>query len=212
MDITGTRDRLIKWYYSVVEKCVQPLINVGVSPDVISVIALFLSLISAIFYANGAIFIGGIFLLLSGFMDTIDGSVARLLGKLTRFGALLDSTLDRYAEFFIFFGLLVYFRSGWMFYVVLLALMGSIMVSYVKARAQSLGKTRVVGMMQRPERFALLVAGSLLNAPFEVYYPEYPNCFFMTSLILLAILANATAIYRLFEAKKDLEGKLYTLP
>ncbi|GAJ19938.1 unnamed protein product, partial [marine sediment metagenome] len=102
MEVTGTRDRLIKRYYAVVEKCVRPLINIGVSPDVISATALFLSFISAIFYANGAIFIGGILLLLSGLMDTIDGSVARLCGKLTRFGALLDSTLDRYAEFFIF--------------------------------------------------------------------------------------------------------------
>jgi len=198
------RERFIKKYYTILEKCLRPLARKGVTPNFVSLFSLGLSLISATFYAMGYFFIGGLALLLSGFTDTIDGSIARITGRSNRFGALLDSTLDRYAEFFVFFGLLIHFREGWAFYVVIIALMGSIMVSYVKARAESLGSKRVIGLMQRPERLIMLVLGSILNAPLGRYFPECPNCIIIITLILLAILTNITAIRRLLAEKNDL--------
>lgn len=204
MNFTETRSRLITKYYDLVKRFVRPLADKGVSPNTISVISLGLSFLSGCLYAFGLIFAGGIFLLLSGFTDTIDGAIARLTGQSTKFGALLDSTLDRYAEFFIYFGLMVYYRDRFIFYVVMLALMGSILVSYVKARAESLGRIRVVGLMQRPERFFLLVLGSLLNGPIGRYFPECPDCIFIAALILLAFLTNITVIHRLLAGKKDL--------
>ncbi|MBN2514451.1 MAG: CDP-alcohol phosphatidyltransferase family protein [Deltaproteobacteria bacterium] len=205
MNISEIRNRLIAQYYDILEKCVRPLAQRGVSPNVISSVSLILSFIAALFYAFGMIFMGGITLLLSGFTDTVDGSVARITGQSTNYGALLDSTLDRYAEFFIFFGLIIYFGNGWMVAVVLLALMGSIMVSYIKARAESLGQTRLVGMMQRPERLVLLSLGSLLNTPVGRRYPECPDCVLAVTLILLAVLSNITALQRLISGKKDLK-------
>ncbi len=204
MNFTEARSRLITKYYDLLQRCVRPLADKGVSPNTISIISLGLSFFSGCFYAFGLFFAGGIFLLLSGFTDTLDGAIARLTGQSTKFGALLDSTLDRYAEFFIYFGLMVYYHDRFIFYVVMLALMGSIMVSYVKARAESLGRTRVVGLMQRPERFFLLASGSLLNGPIGRYFPEYPECIFIGTLILLVFLTNITVLHRLLAGKKDL--------
>ena len=135
----GFRQKAQKGYYAVMEKVARPLVSAGVSPNHITVIGMLLSLAAGVLFAGGAIFAGGMVLWASALMDPIDGTVARLSGRVTRFGALFDSTLDRYSEFFIFFGFLFYFNSGWMFIAVMLALMGSIMVSYIKARAEGLG-------------------------------------------------------------------------
>lgn len=198
------RERFIKGYYRLLGKAVRPLSDKGVTPNIVSLFSLCLSLTSSLFYSMGYFFAGGLILLLSGFTDTLDGTIARINGKSTRFGALLDSTLDRYAEFFVFTGLLIHFRAGWMFYVVITALIGSIMVSYVKARAESLGSTKAIGLMQRPERFIVLALGSLLNTPVGIYFPDSPDCIIKAALILLAILTNITAVHRLMGEKKDL--------
>lgn len=200
------RDTLVNRYYNLLEKGIRPLVGTGVTPNAISFTALAVSFLAAVCYASGRIFQAGLLLILSGFLDTVDGSLARITGRVNRSGALLDSTLDRYAEFFIFSGLLLHYRREWMFAVVLLALMGSMMVSYIKARAQSLGRIRTVGLMQRPERLALLVAGSLLNGPMEFFLPGRPDSALSAAVILLALLANTTALRRLAEGRKDLAG------
>lgn len=200
----GAREQWVKSYYDLLEKSLLPFLKSGVSPNAISFLALTVSLLAGICYGYGKILAGGLFLLVSGFLDTVDGSIARLRGRPSRFGALLDSTLDRYAEFFVFFGILVHFRSRWMFFLVLFALMGSVMVSYIKARAQSLGDIRTVGLMQRPERLALLILGSILNEPARMLYPNHPDALFSFTLILLAVLSNGTAIHRILAGKKDL--------
>jgi CDP-diacylglycerol--glycerol-3-phosphate 3-phosphatidyltransferase len=198
------RKKLIKNYYVIIEKCLHPLAKKNIAPNCVSLLSLFLSLISSAFYAAGVFFMGGLTLLLSGLADTLDGSIARMTGRASRFGALLDSTLDRYAEFFIFFGLLIHFMEGWVSYVVIASLMGSIMVSYIKARAEALGSTKAIGLMQRPERLIVLALGSMLNAPLGKYFPECRDCTMITALILLAILTNITAIHRLMAEKTDL--------
>jgi len=202
--VAEIRERFVSGYYTIIGKGIRPLLGTGISPNLVSFLALTASLIAGSLYAFGLIFQGGLLLLVSGFMDTLDGTLARLTGRSNRFGALLDSTLDRYAEFFIFSGILFYYRQTWMFTVVLLALTGSIMVSYIKARAQSLGRVRTLGLMQRPERFVLLLTGSFLNLPVEVLFPDFPDAALSTALMLLALLSNGTAIRRLVEGRKDL--------
>lgn len=198
------RERFLRGYYRTLERIIRPLALRRVTPNSVSLLSLFLSFVSALFYSMGYFFAGGLMLLLSGFTDTLDGTIARITGLSSRFGALLDSTLDRYAEFFVFTGLLIHFRNEWTFYAVIVALMGSIMVSYVKARAESLGSAKVIGLMQRPERLVLLALGSLLNTPLGTYLPEYPDCIIMMTLGILAITTNITAIHRLMAEKKDL--------
>jgi CDP-diacylglycerol--glycerol-3-phosphate 3-phosphatidyltransferase len=201
----GFREKAQKRYYSVMEKVARPLVSAGVSPNHITVAGMLLSLAAGIFLAAGAIFWGGMLLWASGLMDPIDGTVARLSGKVTRFGALFDSTLDRYSEFFIFFGLMFYFKSGRMLIVVMLALLGSIMVSYIKARAESLGQKEFRGLMQRPERIILLIVGTVLNAPINHYLlGDCQDCTLKATIVILAVLTNLTALQRLLSSRKEL--------
>ncbi|HOD36924.1 MAG TPA: CDP-alcohol phosphatidyltransferase family protein [Syntrophales bacterium] len=201
----GWRRKAQIGYYALAEKVATPLVRIGVTPDVLTVAGVVFSIGAGILFALGEIFWGGIVLWLSGIMDPLDGTVARLTGKASRSGALFDSTMDRYAEFFIFFGFLVYFRSGWMFYVVMLALMGSLMVSYVKARGESLGQKEVRGLMQRPERLILLMIGTILNTPFNHFlFSDCDNCTVKGVLLILAVLTNVTAIERLVTGRREL--------
>lgn len=200
-----TRNRLIAFYYTVIDGTVDRMVARGFTPNTVTVASLGTSMLSALCYAFGLMFLGGLLLLLSGILDTMDGAIARRSGQASRFGALLDSTLDRMAEFFVFFGLLLYYRESWVFSATLLALMGSILISYVKARAESLGSIRVVGLMQRPERLIVLAGGSLLNTPLGILCSSHPDCILSGTIVLLAVLTNITAIHRLMVGKKDLE-------
>lgn len=201
---SAIRKTVVRKYYSSLERYLGFLLNSGISPNFITVAALLISFIAAYALSIGSFLTAGCLLFLAGFFDTLDGAIARLKGQSSLYGALLDSTLDRYSEFSIFFGLLIYYRNDWIFFFIMLALLGSVMVSYIKARAQSLGRTRTVGLMQRPERLAVLVFGALLN-PLSPYIVSGSPDFIMKSfLVLLAVLTNATAIRRLREGKKDL--------
>ncbi|MBN2396930.1 MAG: CDP-alcohol phosphatidyltransferase family protein [Deltaproteobacteria bacterium] len=198
------RERLLKIYYLLMERLFGPLARPSVSPNTISLVSLAASFAACILYARGTFFAGGLVLLLSGFLDTLDGTIARLAGRSTRFGALLDSVLDRYADFFVFAGLMVYYRYHWMFFVIILAILGSFMVSYVKARAESLGELPVVGLMQRPERLLLIVAGSFLTVPASWHDPRWEECPVIAVLCLLSVLTNTTALHRLLAARQEL--------
>ncbi len=205
------RVKLVNRYYAVIENSIGPVLRSGISPDALSFLGLAASFAAGLFFGTGLVFPGGLALLFSGFLDTLDGSVARLTGRSNPAGALLDSTLDRYAELAVFSGLLFYYRHGWMFAFVVLALVGSVMASYVKARAQSLGKVRTVGLMQRPERLALLIVGSLANPLVELFLPEYPDVALSTAIVVLAVLSNGTALRRLVEGRKDLSPRISSL-
>jgi len=201
----GWRRKAQIGYYAFAEKVATPLVSIGVTPDMLTVAGVVFSIGAGVLFGLGEIFWGGIVLFFSGIMDPLDGTVARLTGKASRSGALFDSTMDRYAEFFIFFGFLVYFRSGWMFYVVMLALMGSLMVSYVKARGESLGQKEVRGLMQRPDRLILLMIGTIFNTPLNrLLFSACDDCTVKGVFVILAILTNLTAIQRLITGRREL--------
>jgi len=198
------RKNLLNIYYILIERLISPRLHTYFSPNVVSLVALGVSFAACMLYINGCFFAGGVVLLFSGFLDTIDGTIARLTKRSTRFGALLDSVLDRYSDFFILAGFLIYYRYQWMFFVIILAILGSFMVSYVKARAEALGKTRVLGLMQRPERILLIVTGSLLTLPASWYDSSYQEIPIVAVLCLLSLLTNTTALHRFWAAKHDL--------
>ncbi len=198
------RKRLLEKYYTIIERLLKPMVRFDVSPNAVSLLSVVVSFAAGILYATGTFFWGGIVLLLSGFLDTLDGTIARLQGQSTRFGALLDSTLDRYADFSVFAGLLIFYKHHWVFFIIILSILGSFMVSYVKARAESLGATRIVGLMQRPERMLLMAAGSLLSAPSLWPFGGSNDVPVIVALCILAILTNITALHRLFAAKEEL--------
>ena len=115
-------------------------------------------------YAAGLIFTAGFLVLFAGTLDILDGKVARRSNGASPRGAFLDSVMDRYAEFLGYAGLMVFFGSGWLVWAVLLAILGGMMVSYTRARAEGLGVRCEIGMLQRPERFVLLGFGSIFSS------------------------------------------------
>lgn len=142
------------------------LAKAGLSPNIVTSIGLLIAGASASLLAIGELWAGGLVLLASSVFDLFDGALARETGRVTRFGALFDSVVDRLSEAVVLLGLLVYFldrssTAGPL--LVYLALVGSVAVSYVRARAEGLGIECEVGIMTRPERILILAAGIVVG-------------------------------------------------
>jgi CDP-diacylglycerol--glycerol-3-phosphate 3-phosphatidyltransferase len=140
----------------------------GFSPLAVTILGIVLSIIGAIFVARGYLLPGAVFLIVSGICDTIDGSLARREGRTTTFGAFIDSTGDRITEMAYFGALVFYFLARQppnliVIFFLLVALAGSFLTSYTRARAEGLGMECRVGWLERPERVALLVLGLLFG-------------------------------------------------
>ena len=137
------------------------LYRIGVHPDAITALGLVIVAVASVAIAQGHFVIGGLILLMGTPLDALDGAVARAMGRKDKFGALLDSTLDRYADGFIFTGL-AYYYSGQgnqnVMLLSLLVLLGSVQVSYVRARAEGLGLDCKVGLLTRMERVFIILA------------------------------------------------------
>jgi CDP-diacylglycerol--glycerol-3-phosphate 3-phosphatidyltransferase len=140
--------------------------------------------------------------ILAGICDVLDGRLARETNQMSKFGALFDSSIDRYSEVLIFLGLSTYFlmRNSYIVLVIIVAIAGSFMVSYTRARAEGLGIQCKVGIMQRQERITYLAAGAILGS-----IPGTKNLFLMLSLWIIAIFANITVLQRIIYIKKRLE-------
>jgi CDP-diacylglycerol--glycerol-3-phosphate 3-phosphatidyltransferase len=165
-----------------------------INPNVLTFLGLVVNTGAALLfgYANSAdqarmFRYAGLVIIGSGFFDLVDGRVARASNQVTRFGGFFDSVVDRYSDAALFFGLLVYYaRGGRFFYVVLTALVmvSAIMVSYTRARAESLIGSCKVGFMERPERLVLLIIGALFNVMAPVLW-------------VIAVLSTITVIHRI---------------
>jgi CDP-diacylglycerol--glycerol-3-phosphate 3-phosphatidyltransferase len=167
-----------------------------VSADVLTMTGLALTGVASAFfalsggpgYASPALLrVGGVIALVGAIFDMLDGRVARVRGRGTKFGAFLDSTMDRYSDMLLYMGLLILYarleRTGLMV-LVWVAAFGSFMTSYARARAESLIPRCPVGIMERPERIVLVIAGAVLNKMVAVLW-------------IIAILSNVTAIQRI---------------
>src|SRR5581483_3272725 len=178
---------------------IQPLARLGVTPNMLTGIGLLLSIVTAAVIAQGFLFAGGWLVLFAGIFDMFDGAMARVQNAATTFGAFLDSTLDRYSESIILFGLLYYAlqhpglqdklwpvanEQSWMITFAFIAVVGSLMVSYTKARAEGLGLECKTGLLARPERVVLLAIGLLTHTG-------------IWALALLAVFSNITALERI---------------
>lgn len=148
------------------EAPVRLLVRSGLSPNILTLVGFLLNALVGLVLALGWIFQGGILVLFAGVFDMLDGATARLAGRESRFGALLDSVMDRFSEAAVLAGLLwLYLAQGKTLEVLLIfaVLLGSLMVSYVRARAEGLGLDCEVGLVARPERVLLLAAGLLFS-------------------------------------------------
>jgi CDP-diacylglycerol--glycerol-3-phosphate 3-phosphatidyltransferase len=165
---------------------VRPLARAGVSPNVLTLVG-FLAMVGVGgVLALGYERLGGVLIVAVGLFDALDGALARSTGKATDFGAFFDSTLDRFAEIAIYLGLLYLYRGQTTAMIlVYLAITGSLMVSYARARAEGLGLECKVGLFTRLERLATLVVGLLLKQT-------------VLALLVLAVLSNLTAVQRMW--------------
>jgi CDP-diacylglycerol---glycerol-3-phosphate 3-phosphatidyltransferase len=157
-----------------ITKPLVPLISkLKLTPDAMTVIGVMLNLAAAVVIGFGHLFIGGIVFLLAGLFDMLDGALARFMGKTSKFGAIFDSTSDRVTEAALFISFIFITGVGvwpynvtWELVLVFLALTGSFLTSYIRARAEALNIDCTVGIFTRPERVIVLALGLLLNLVF----------------------------------------------
>lgn len=171
----------------------------GLSPNSLTILGFLLNFPAAFILAQGQTWswiVGGLLILFAGAFDMLDGAVARVTGKSSKFGAFLDSNFDRLSEVVVFLGLILYYRSGpntdqyYGSVLVYVAITGSLMVSYTKARAEGLGmECKGVGLLPRPERVLLVAAGCLLSPVWDLSL--------IVVLWVLAIGTNFTAAQRI---------------
>lgn len=183
----------------VVGPVVRLLVRRGVNPDAITFTSVVLAAGAAVAFAFGHFGLGGWLYILGGTCDMLDGKVARATRRSSRAGAFIDSTLDRYTEIFVLVGLAWYFRGSPVLLAALLALGGSLMVSYARARGEGLGHSCREGGMQRAERVVYLGVGAVLGRVFEAWYPgsDASRLLVSAALVLIAVSSNVTAVQRM---------------
>ncbi|HEY3355556.1 MAG TPA: CDP-alcohol phosphatidyltransferase family protein [Polyangia bacterium] len=171
-----------------------------VSPNALTFGSLCTAGLAAFECAIGNFAAGGWALLLTGALDLFDGRIARATGRVTASGAFYDSIVDRYAEGLVFAGLAVYYRQSPILYVVLACMIGSYMVSYTRARGESLGVSSAGGTMQRPERIVALGFGLALSPAVAAFLePASPRPVYYLAVVALAFVAlsaSGTALWR----------------
>ena len=216
--------------YKALDPIINLLIKMRLTPNGITIIGFLITIVSAVILISGAelgikgdtryITWFGIILLLAGVFDMLDGQLARKTNQMTKFGALFDSVIDRYSEMVMFFGIAYYlvsyhyFLSGVFAFI---AMIGSIMVSYVRARAEGLGEDCKVGIMQRPERVLTIGISAILygvishfTGNFKIIIDWLPFPFienisiFTIPIFILAVLTNYTAFHRLNHCRKKM--------
>ncbi|WP_297090302.1 archaetidylinositol phosphate synthase [Thermococcus sp.] len=173
------------------EAIVRPLAKAGVTPNQITVLGLLISLAGAYFFYLGEQVIAALILLFGSLIDALDGTLARLTGKTSRFGAFLDSTFDRISDGAVFLGIALGNLADWR--VAFIAFMGSYLVSYERCRAELAGSGRLaVGIAERAERLLILIFAALFG---HVEYGVY----------LVAVLAWITVLQRMWAAYQRLK-------
>ena len=166
--------------------------RIGLMPNTMTILGLIGNSVGAILLATGNMLWGGLLILAMGPVDALDGTMARLRGEPSEFGAFVDSVTDRYSELIIFGGLLFFYsqKGDWLGALLAFAAAGgSVLVSYVRARAQALGYDTKVGILTRMERYLVLAPSLVLNIP-------------MIGLWIIAIFANITALQRIWDIRQ----------
>jgi CDP-diacylglycerol---glycerol-3-phosphate 3-phosphatidyltransferase len=186
--------------YWMLQPVVRRLVRLGITPATISWWSLLPALAAALTAATGHWGMTAWCLLASALLDVLDGAVARAIGQTSAAGAMLDSVLDRYAEFFFFAGVFVYYRQELVPQLITLtALLGSFLITYSTAKAEAIGVTPPRGSMKRSDRLTLLILGAAL-APLSQHWLEKPSGPFawpvLSALGVIAVMANLSAIRR----------------
>ncbi len=193
--------------YRIIEPITQWLVRHRVHPNLISTLGFAVTVVAGLLYHSDHVRTAGFFVLLGGLFDIFDGRVARESGLASKFGSFYDSTMDRISEIVVFLGLLSLYNEYrtdpsdvGMIYMIVLALAGSMMVSYTRSRAEALGLDCSVGFMQRAERVVLLGLGSLL------FGLMWGGAVISGIIVIMAITTNITAVQRMIWVYKHASG------
>ena len=184
-----------RWYLNPIAGFFNRL---GIRPNTVTLIGLMGTIACAVLIAFGHMTWAGILLLIMGPVDAMDGALARLRNEASDWGAFVDAVTDRYSELFLFLGFLIYYMLQADAAGVILAYLaaaGSVLVSYVKARADASKLDANVGLLTRVERYFVLIPGLIFNLPLPV-------------LIIIAVLANFTALQRILRVRRDAHRRL----
>jgi len=192
---------------SIINAMVRWLAFGGVNPNILTVIGVTINVGCSVLFGFGEFFLAGIVLIVANLFDMLDGNVARLTGRVTRFGGFLDSSLDRLSDMVAFLGIIIFYASNTPDHSLLnvtlagIGMIFSVMVSYTTARSEGFGVKANIGFLQRPERIVLLVIGALSTVPNS-------NSFFANRmpqvLWVLAFGSLWTFIHRMFHIWKEL--------
>ncbi|HOI70659.1 MAG TPA: archaetidylinositol phosphate synthase [Methanobacterium sp.] len=182
-----------------IEMILDPIASrMRINPNIITIAGLLMSVVAAYMFARGDLLLGGVFIALSGFVDMLDGVIARKNRSTTPFGGVLDSTMDRFSDAIIFIGIIAGGFIDW--FIGILTILASFTVSYVRARAESEGIRCNVGIAERPERLLILIAGAFIGYfydPFVMYL----------AVILVMMLGYLTVIQRLYHSWRELKQR-----
>jgi phosphatidylglycerophosphate synthase len=195
------------WFYWLIRPVTRASVAMRLSPLFYNMFAVACGLGSMWAYATGHHPTAGALIFVSGLGDVMDGEVARATNVADARGAFLDSTLDRFTEFFAFAGLAYYFSSGWMALAVVVALGGSLLVSYTRARGESVGVLCKVGFMQRAERMILLGLGSILDPSLAAGFGRPDGTVVAVVVVLIAAGTLITSVHRTVWIARALNGK-----
>ena len=165
----------------------------GINPNLLTLVGFLITTVAAVNFSRGKFMEAGLMVILAGIFDMLDGRVARITNSVTKFGAFFDSVLDRYSDLVIFLGLMIYYaKAQRLSYMILsgVVMMGAVMTSYTRARAESLIPLCKVGFLERPERLVLLIIGALTNRVAPVLW-------------VMAVFSNLTVIHRISYTWKE---------
>ena len=193
------------WWVTTIMKPIEDFcIHLDIHPNTITMLGFIFNVFVGMLYVSGHFLWAGWVLIFAASFDFLDGRIARITGKVSQTGGYLDSILDRYIDIILFAGLATYYRGTFVYYFALGAILGTFMVSYTKAKAESMGIKCDVGLMQRPERIVMLGLGSIVSSIFQIAImpfsdPPYspPQHLLILIIIVLAVLTNLTALHRI---------------
>jgi len=190
--------KLIRLTLDVFNRLSLNLVRLKITPNWITSLGLVAGITAGVLFALELPLAAAAAIALSGALDILDGLVAKNSQNSGPFGAVFDSSLDRYTEFFILCGLAYHFRDGWGLWLMFFAFLGSIMVSYVRAKAESFGIPCKVGFMQRAERLVLILAGTVIGAAFGLF-----DTLMLATTAFIAVVSNLTALQRLYHVRSE---------
>jgi len=200
-----------EYWYWLNDPAARLLVGMRMSPNIITFVGTVINVLPAYLFAKGLFGYAGWAMVWAATFDMMDGKVARITGQSSKSGSFFDSVMDRFGEGIVMIGLAVYFRDSWVLYFVLASIIGSMAVSYTRARAEGIGIACKEGTMQRPERIVYLGVSGILQPIVDFFmiklgytpFPLLPIC----AVCLVGVMTNGTAIYRMLYVMNTLDNQ-----